>query len=123
MRNWAISTMAALFALAAAQPALSAPPPPPPPSDTSTVVVTGQKPVTHKCGERDQACIKAVIQRIWTENPKEVQEWCVKEGMRYTNQRATMRALLGDGAIGPYNSDMSDTERQLCDYGRTHKTP
>ena len=117
MRKRAI-TVVSILALGVAEPALAADQPRP--TDQPPVVVTGQRPVLHKCAARDEACIKAVIERIWTENRKEVEAWCLQEGMRLAGQRWQMRALLGDGAIGPYNQDMPEAERQLCDYGRTH---
>ena len=123
MRRKVIGLLAGAAALGVAAVAVAAAPPPPPPTDQAPVTVTGQRPVLHRCGDRDEACIKTVIQRIWTDNPQQVKEWCVQETMRFTRQRAAMRALLGDGAIGPYNQDMPDAERELCDYGRTHKTP
>ena len=41
--------------------------------------------------------------------------------MRHTAERWQMRALMG--GTGPDNQTVPDAERQLCDYGRAHKTP
>jgi len=116
MRSWAIMAVTAL-ALGCAQPAAAAPAPPP---EQPPVVVTGQRPVLHKCGARDQVCVAAVIKQIWLDHPKEVREYCLKEEMRYNDQKWMLQSMRGPGDVGPVNADMPDSERQLCDYGRKH---
>ena len=125
-RKSGLGGLAAAIALGAApgawaQPAAPAPAAPPPTSEAPPVVVTGQRPVTHKCGGRDQVCIAAVIKQIWLEHPQEVREWCLKQDMRYSNETMMLHSLAGPGDVGPMDHAMPEAERQLCDYGRTHK--
>ncbi len=91
-----------------------------PPADSPPVVVTGQRPVLHKCAPRDQVCVATVIRQIWLDHPQEVRAYCLKEEMRYTDQKWMLQSMSGPGDPGPVNMDMPDSERQLCDYGRKH---
>ncbi len=104
-------------------PAPTAPPaptPPPAPGQAPIVTVTGQRPLPqHKCGPRDDACIKAVVANIWAQHPQEVRQWCLKEDMRLTEKRFMFEQFAAPGD-SPVDTSVPDAERQLCDYGRKH---